>query len=521
MKYWYILILSLCTHLAMAQHDPDVRVARFAAGLDSIRIQLKIPGMAVAVKQDKHILLKQGFGFADLKGQVPATAQTPFRVASLTKTFTSTLIMQLVAQGKLNLDDPISKYDLDLGNPDITVRQLLTHTSEGTPGTSYQYNGYRFGLLGPVMEKASGIPFYRLLMEHILIPLKMTSSAPFISLHQFYEYRKTMPEVVTYFDTAISRLAAPYNMTATGEIVRMEYSSEFGAFGGLVTTVGDLLKYSAAVDSNLFITAALQKQVFTPNRTKGGTITPYGLGWFVQQYHGVDFYWHYGQTPGESALFVKVPVLGLTLAVMCNTDKLSQPFQLGDGDLFMSPVAQLFYHCFILKDGQPPHDLYNKELIDGATMALLNGDSLKARNLYTRYKEHNPVNGPAMPAGKVIAGIRDVGINQELSRSFVLSRPATLRIYGVGENCSEDGSSWCDYGWITDHTGKIVWQMQGQPATHAGGALKNQRVDREITLPAGSYTLHYKSDAGHAYNSWDSLPPDLFFWGILVLDAAK
>ncbi|UPK68340.1 serine hydrolase domain-containing protein [Chitinophaga filiformis] len=518
MKYWYIVILSACTNLVAAQ---DIRVVRFAAGLDSIRTQLKIPGMAVAIKQDKNILLKQGFGFADLKEQVPVSAQTSFRVASVTKTFTSTLIMQLVAKGKLNLDDPISKYGLDLGNPNITVRHLLTHTSEGTPGMAFRYNGYRFGLLGPVMEKAAGMPFYRLLMEQILIPLKMTSSAPFISLHQFYEYRKSHPEMVPYFDTAFNRLAVPYNVTAAGEVVRMEYPGEFGAFGGLVTTAGDLLKYSDAIDSNLFITPALQQQVFTPNRTRNGVLTPYGFGWFVQQYRGMDFYWHYGQTPGESALFLKVPALRLTLAVTCNTDKLSQPFQLGDGDLFMSPVAQLFYHCFILNGEQPPHDLYNKELIDGATMALFNGDSLKARSLYGLYRKNNPVNGPGLPTGKLVAGIGEAGINRELSRPFTLSRPTRLRIYGVGENCSGDGSSWCDYGWITDHSGKTVWQMQGQAATHAGGAAKNQKVDQVITLPAGTYILHYKSDAGHAYNNWDSLPPDLFFWGILVLDATK
>jgi hypothetical protein len=62
----------------------------------------------------------------------------------------------------------------------------------------------------------------------------------------------------------------------------------------------------------------------------------------------------------------------------------------------------------------------------------------------------------------------------------------------------------------------MIWQMQGQPAKHAGGAFKNQKVDQEITLPAGSYLLRYKSDAGHAYNSWDSAPPDNFFWGIIL-----
>ncbi len=104
-------------------------------------------------------MLQRGYGFADTEKHVPATDQTTFRVASVTKTFTSTLIMQFVEQGKLKLDDPVGKYGIDLNNPKITVKHLLTHTSEEVPGSHFQYNGYRFGLLGPILEKVSGILF--------------------------------------------------------------------------------------------------------------------------------------------------------------------------------------------------------------------------------------------------------------------------------------------------------------------------------------------------------------------------
>jgi CubicO group peptidase (beta-lactamase class C family) len=520
MKHLVVLLLVSWAEFATAQ--TDTRAAQFISGLDSIRTQLKIPGMAAAVKEGDKILLEQGLGYADLEKQIPATAQTVFRVASVTKTFTSTIAMQLVAEGKLSLDEPVSKYGVtDLGNPAITIKQLLTHTSEGTPGSNFQYSGWRFGHLTPVLDQASGVPYYRLITERILIPLKMTSSAPTPSLDQYYQYIRQYPSAKRQFDTAFAHLARPYAYE-NGKPVRAEYAQEFGAFGGLATTVGDLLKYSDAIDQHRFLSPAAQEKVFTPNRTNKGELTPYGIGWFVQHYEGNVFYWHYGQTsPGESALFIKAPELHLTMAVLCNTDGMSTPFPLGDGDLFMSPVGQLFYRCFVLNGRQPKQDLQNKVLIDGATMALLNSDSVKAKDLYAIYAKRNVTTNNPVPTGPAIAELRNVSTDKNLSQPFQLAQPTRVRVYGVGEDCSGDGSSWCDYGWIEDSTGKVIWQMQGQRNAPAGGAAKNQKVDESIDLPAGNYVLRYKSDWGHGYNHWDSLPPDHFFWGIILLNAAK
>ena len=281
---------------------------------------------------------------------------------------------------------------------------------------------------------------------------------------------------------------------------------------------------------------ATQKLIFTPNRLSDGSASPYGLGWFSQQWLGVDYYWHYGQTQGESGIFIKIPSRNLTLAVITNSIRLSVPFQLGDGDLFMSPVGQLLFKYIVNHDTdfkaidyrlpvnviEPKitrddkyREFYNKEMIVQATLSISHGDTARARELYRLYARVNFKKGKQIAKG-IIAEIKDAGIDESLSKDFNLTEPTKIRIDGAGENCSADFSSWCDYGWIEDSTGKIVWQMQGQPATHAGGAIKNQRVQAEFTLPAGAYKLKYKSDSGHAFNNWDSLPPDDFFWGIIL-----
>jgi hypothetical protein len=74
-----------------------------------------------------------------------------------------------------------------------------------------------------------------------------------------------------------------------------------------------------------------------------------------------------------------------------------------------------------------------------------------------------------------------------------------------------------DYGWIESaETGKAIWEMKHGETTHAGGADKNRKVDAVVQLPAGKYRLRYKADDSHSYDNWNSLPPDVNFWGIAV-----
>lgn len=540
-----IISFSIVLHLSstlFSQSIPNMNA--FVASLDTLRQRLKVPGMAVAVMRNDTIVLATGLGYADLQNRIKATKETTFRIASITKTFTSTLIMQLVEQGKLSLDDPISKYGVDLGNSKITVKDLLAHTSEGEPGAYFQYNGFRYGRLGPVIEKVTGIPFYELILEKIIEPIGMKESAPGISKHEADSFMQRREDVRPYFENAFSHLAKAYALNSNGKVVDTNYLDEFGAFGGLMSSVIDILKYSSAIDRHQFLSAKTQQQIFTPNRTSKGAITPYGLGWFVQNYKGVDFYWHYGQTPGESGLFIKVPSKKLTFVALANCDMLSTSapflsFPLGDGDFLTSPVGQLFYKYFMNDNGAVKminyagpanelksifadhahdsyQDFYNREMITQAAIDRFDGDTLKSRELLQLYRQLNLKKNLSEANGTIIASLTNVDANQDLSKKFSIPSSTHLRVFGVGEDCSTDYSSWCDFGWIEDSSGKVVWQMQGQTATYAGGAIKNQKVDTVITLPAGNYTLRFKSDWAHAYDNWDSAPPDSFSWGIVL-----
>jgi CubicO group peptidase (beta-lactamase class C family) len=121
------------------------RLARFEDQVDDLRTLLKIPGMSAVIVKDKEVLWAKGFGFADLENRIPATPETLYHIASLTKTFAATLIMQLVEQGQLDLDEPMSHYSSDFEDDSVKIKHLLSHTSDGaTPGENYQYNGNRY-----------------------------------------------------------------------------------------------------------------------------------------------------------------------------------------------------------------------------------------------------------------------------------------------------------------------------------------------------------------------------------------
>jgi CubicO group peptidase (beta-lactamase class C family) len=158
--------------------DPDT-ITRFEKTLDGIRERLKIPAMSCAIVKDQKVVWAKGFGYADIENKVPATEHTSYHLASLTKTFASTILMQLVQDGKVNLDDPVSKYGILLESEGvIRVKHLFSHTSEGNPGERYSYNGNRFAELDKVVQRASGKSFAELLIANILDPLDLKETAP-------------------------------------------------------------------------------------------------------------------------------------------------------------------------------------------------------------------------------------------------------------------------------------------------------------------------------------------------------
>ena len=147
----------------------DDLFVQFEVELEELRQELKIPGLSAAIVKDQALVWAKGFGYADLENEVEATPDTPYRLASVTKPIAATLIMQLVEEGVLDLEDPVSKYGIHLESEGVVrVWHLLTHTSEGVPGTRHNYRGDLYGRLGQVIEGASGKSFGDLLSDRTI-----------------------------------------------------------------------------------------------------------------------------------------------------------------------------------------------------------------------------------------------------------------------------------------------------------------------------------------------------------------
>jgi len=330
---------------ALSPEDAD-RLAQFEQTLESLRQRYKIPGLSAAIVSNQRIIWERGFGFQDLENRVAATPDTPYHIASLTKTFASMLLMKCVEQGKLNLDDPINKYTFSITQPGVTVRHLFTHTSESTPpGEKYAYNGNRYFALTSVVDACGGQSYREALARTILDRLEMLDSAPGRDLANPSSALTAMftPETLARYASVVQRTAKPYRLDSRGQLIPSAYpESGINASSGLISTVRDLARYDAAIDRHLLLQAATQETAWTNHRNSKGQALPYGLGWFVQNYFGQRLIWHYGNWPDAfSALILKVPGRNVTLILLANSGGLSA-FPIGNGDVTTSPFANAF-----------------------------------------------------------------------------------------------------------------------------------------------------------------------------------
>ncbi|HYV21006.1 MAG TPA: serine hydrolase domain-containing protein [Verrucomicrobiae bacterium] len=317
-------------------------LAQFEAKLDHIRLQLAIPGMSAIVMEKETVVWEGSLGLADIAAQRPVTPATQFHLASLTKTFASTIVLQLVEQGLVSLDDPIGKFGISLpGEGVIRVRHLLSHTSEGVPGAEFRYNGDRYALLDRVIQRATGESFAKRVMERIVTPLALDHTAP--NPLDRVAFATSGRDAATF----ITGMATGYGIDDRKRPVRVAYPGSFSSAAGLVSTARDVARYSTALDGGQFLSDATRRLAYTPSRGAGDRTLPYGLGWFVSTVSGHDLVWHYGYWTGNSSLIVKEPARRLTFVVLTNSDQLSARFRLGSGDLMSSTVAQAFVNGFV------------------------------------------------------------------------------------------------------------------------------------------------------------------------------
>jgi CubicO group peptidase (beta-lactamase class C family) len=341
-------LVALSARSAPTQ-DVDANAALFERYVEALRRIAHVPGISGVILRDGRPLWQRGFGYADVDARVPAAPDTLYDIASLTKTFTSTLLLHCVERGTLSLDERIARYSSSIPEPTATVRHVLTHTSQGTPGAVYRYDGNRFAALTSVVDACHARPFRQALATAILDRAAMTDSVPGHDLEQ------PTPSLAALFDAptlgryarAVQRLALPYQTSRNGS-ARADYPPrDISASAGLLSNVVDLAKYDAAIDANIFVSRDSQELAWTNAVSTTGRGLPYGLGWFIQREHGVRLIWHYGQWPQYSALYLKAPERHLTLILLANSGGLSEAFPMADGDVMASPFAKAFVRIFL------------------------------------------------------------------------------------------------------------------------------------------------------------------------------
>lgn len=317
---------------------PATSIEDFRAHLEQLRSDGHIQAISAVIAKDQAIAWSGSFGGGN-PGSISDT--TVFHLASLTKPFAGTVVLQLVDEGKVSLDDPVSKYGIVLASPGtVLVRHLLSHTSEGVPGSHYAYNGDRFSLLDSVIARAAGKPFAAAVQERIIVPLGLKHTAP-------------TPQSAAFSVSGLDKAAYSANVapgyTWNGSAFNpTPYETSFSSAAGLTASARDYAAFSMAMDRDAFLKQATKALAYTAVVGPSGETFPYGLGWFVTDYKGVRVIWHYGYWTASSTLVIKVPSQGLTFVLFANTDGLSAPYPLGAGKLDASPWAREFLETFVI-----------------------------------------------------------------------------------------------------------------------------------------------------------------------------
>jgi serine beta-lactamase-like protein LACTB len=303
-----------------------------------------IPGLSVAIVTNNQLRYAGGYGLADVENYVPAKASTVYRWASIAKPVTATAVMQLAQQGKLNLDKPIQDYCPSFPQKPwpITPRHLLGHLSgirnfrdnaEGRskrhytslretldlfkndpllhePGARMTYSTYGYNLLGCAVEGASGMAFADYLEKQIFTPAGMRRAR------------------VDDAFAIIPNRAQGYSRES-GELRNAEFTDTSNRIpaGGLCSTVEDLARFAIALQKGVLVNKDTLEAMWTPQKTRDGKATRYGLGWHLAERKGRKEVLHGGVQPRVTNVLYLLPEQGIAVVLLSNlqgADKLPE-----------------------------------------------------------------------------------------------------------------------------------------------------------------------------------------------------
>jgi CubicO group peptidase (beta-lactamase class C family) len=424
------IVLATGSFSALAQSD-----AALIGKVDQIfaRWNDRTPGCAVGASLKGTIVLEKGYGMAELEHDVRNSGATIFEAGSVSKQFTAAAVLLLARDGKLSLDDPVRKYVPELpdyGAP-LTIRHMLNHTSglrdwgsvaaiAGWPrttrvhthahvvdiasrqralnfpsGTRYSYSNTGYNLAAVIVSRVSGESFAEFSRKRMFEPLGMSRTS----------WRDDFTRVV-------KGRAAAYADARDGFRLDMPFENVHGN-GGLLTTVGDLLRWTSNFAIPKLGDAAFVAEQQRPGRFNDGRQHAYALGLFVAPYKGVREVGHSGSTAGYRAYLAHYPDQGVGVAVLCNVSS-------GNATQYAHAVADLYLGAAVSNTPAPPSK---------PKYELKDAEADAAAGLYRDIQTGEPLRIVKDGAGLRLEG--GAPLQPESGTRFSVSNQRTVEILGT------------------------------------------------------------------------------------------
>jgi CubicO group peptidase (beta-lactamase class C family) len=337
------------------------QLAEFDDFLQGFRKKNSIPALTAVIVAGGAVLWQKAYGFSDDEGEIPATMDTTFSIASVTKPIAAIAILAEVEAGRTSLDvamtaDPdwtetcqwlasssisfggggkdehgVAIPKVDCGR-ELTLRDILNMRVNGPRGSGFVYNPISFARIDRMIEGAGGRPLRRIVRENVIAPAEMQDVA--------LGWRD--PDG----GAALRLLAFPFIVKDGKPAVNAFGDDDFRAAGGIKASARQLATFDIAFDLGRLLSPAWQKRVWAGDLP--GELGDYRWGWFVQNWKGRRLMWHSGWDEGRySAIYLKVPDQRLTLIVLANTEALWWGNSLVRAEIDRSPIAARFLDLFV------------------------------------------------------------------------------------------------------------------------------------------------------------------------------
>ena len=335
-----LVSFAICTIVFFpAAHAVAQNPATTAAVTEYVKAEMQrqhIPGLSLLVIKNGKTIRAEGFGLSNVELQVPAKAETVFQSGSVGKQFTATAVMMLVEEGKVGLDDPLTKYFADAPATwkEVTIRELLSHTAgfgdypkdfdmrkdwteeeelklvesiplAYPPGTNWAYSNFGYMTLGILIHRVTGEFYGDFLQQRIFQPLGMST------------------RIISEADIVPNR-SAGYRLVK-GELKNQEWVAPMvntTADGSLYFTILDLAKWDAALYTEKLLKRSSLDLMWTPVKLKNGQPNKgsYGFGWFIEQRHGHRCIQHDGAWQGFETAIDRYVDDQLTVVALSNLE---------------------------------------------------------------------------------------------------------------------------------------------------------------------------------------------------------